>query len=173
MNELIQKIEQWAEDRNIIKGTKPIDQAMKLFSEAGELADNVGKGRDVKDDIGDVFVVLVNLAKQVDQSLTGLNFDSLQWAEGSNKELVLVLNNTLPELVGYAHNANFFHLGLFKRAINTLNAIACNHKTTLEECVQVAYNDIKDRKGIVYNGLFIKESDPAYKEALIALNKPH
>ena len=85
MNELIQKIEQWAEDRNIIKGTKPIDQAMKLFSEAGELADNVGKGRDVKDDIGDVFVVLVNLAKQVDQSLTGLNFDSLQWAKEATK----------------------------------------------------------------------------------------
>ena len=27
MNELIAKIEQWAEDRNIIKGSKPIDQA--------------------------------------------------------------------------------------------------------------------------------------------------
>ena len=58
MNELIQKIEQWATDRNIIKGSKPIDQAMKLFSEFGELADNVGKGRDCRDDIGDVFVVL-------------------------------------------------------------------------------------------------------------------
>ena len=52
MNELIAKIEQWAEDRNIIKGSKPIDQAMKLFSEFGELADNVGKGRDCRDDIG-------------------------------------------------------------------------------------------------------------------------
>lgn len=31
---------------------------MKLFSEFGELADNVGKGRDCRDDIGDVFVVL-------------------------------------------------------------------------------------------------------------------
>lgn len=166
MNELIAKIEQWAEDRNIIKGTKPIDQAMKLFSEFGELADNVGKGRDCRDDIGDVFVVLVNLAKQVGKSLTDLNFESLQWAEGDNKELVLVLSNTLSELVGYAHNANFFHIGLFKRAINTLNAIACNNKTTLEQCVQIAYNDIKDRKGIVYNGLFIKESDPAYQDAL-------
>ena len=43
MKELILKIEQWAEDRNIIKGSQPIDQAMKLFSEFGELADNVGK----------------------------------------------------------------------------------------------------------------------------------
>ena len=34
---LVQNIEQWAEDRNIIKGAKPIDQAMKLFSEFMEV----------------------------------------------------------------------------------------------------------------------------------------
>ena len=56
MNELIAKIEQWAEDRNIIKGSKPIDQAMKLFfKNLDELADNVGKGRDCRDDLGDIF----------------------------------------------------------------------------------------------------------------------
>ena len=69
MNELIQKIEQWATDRNIINGSKPIDQAMKLFSEFGELADNVGKGRDCRDDIGDVFVVLTIMAKQADMDI--------------------------------------------------------------------------------------------------------
>lgn len=169
MNELIAKIEQWATDRNIIKGSKPIDQAMKLFSEFGELADNVGKGRDCRDDIGDVFVVLVNLSKQINRSLAEFNFDSLEWAEGSSKELVLVLNNTLPELVGYAHNAKFFHIGLFKRAVNILNGIARNHKTTLQECVQIAYDDIKDRKGLMHNGVFIKESDPAYAPVVAAI----
>ena len=171
MNELIQKIEQWASDRNIIKGSKPIDQAMKLFSEFGELTDNVGKGRDIKDDCGDIFVVLTVIAKQVNHSLTQLNFDVLQWAEGDSKELVLVLNNTLSELVGYAHNANFFHIGLFKRAINTLNAIACNHKTTLKECVQVAYDDIKDRAGVMHNGVFVKSTDPQYEAILKELDK--
>ena len=39
MKELILKIEQWAEDRNIIKGAKPLDQAMKLFSEFMEVVD--------------------------------------------------------------------------------------------------------------------------------------
>ena len=37
MKELILNIEQWAEDRNIIKGAKPLDQAMKLFSEHMEV----------------------------------------------------------------------------------------------------------------------------------------
>lgn len=172
MNELIQKIEQWAEDRNIINGTKPIDQAMKLFSEAGELADNVGKGRDVRDDIGDTLVVLIIISKQLNHSLTQFNFEKLEWAEGESKKLVNELFIAISEFVKFA-DLEYFYQGMLKRSINILNGIARNHKTTLEECVQVAYNDIKDRKGIVYNGLFIKESDTAYKEALIALNKPH
>ena len=90
MNELIQKIEQWAEDRNIIKGTKPIDQAMKLFSEAGELADNVGKGCDVKDDIGDIFVVLTIISAQTGHSIADI--EAPRWADGNNKNLVLKLS---------------------------------------------------------------------------------
>lgn len=72
MEQLIKQIEQWAEDRNIIKGSKPIDQAMKLFSEFGELADNVGKGRDCRDDIGDIFVVLTIICKQLGSSINTL-----------------------------------------------------------------------------------------------------
>jgi hypothetical protein len=30
---------------------------------------------------------------------------------------------------------------------------------TMEECLSVAYNDIKDRKGMMVDGVFIKESD--------------
>ncbi len=44
--------------------------------------------------------------------------------------------------------------------------------TTLEECWEVAYNDIKDRKGFLNkNGTFIKESDAAYEE-LVAKHEP-
>ncbi|WP_236452143.1 MazG-like family protein, partial [Escherichia coli] len=69
MEQLIKQIEQWASDRNIIKGSKPIDQAMKLFSEFGELADNVGKGRDCRDDVGDVFIVLTIMSSQAGLSV--------------------------------------------------------------------------------------------------------
>jgi NTP pyrophosphatase (non-canonical NTP hydrolase) len=71
---------------------------LKLVSEVGELADNIAKGRDVKDDIGDCLVVLNNLA-----AMSG---------------------------------------------------------TTLNACLQVAYDDIKDRRGVMnHNGIFIKEAD--------------
>jgi hypothetical protein len=29
----------------------------------------------------------------------------------------------------------------------------------MEECLEVAYNDIKDRKGKMIDGVFVKESD--------------
>tara|TARA_R110000744_G_C18966035_1_gene517501 strand:+ start:233 stop:529 length:297 start_codon:yes stop_codon:yes gene_type:complete len=97
MIELINKCSKWSEDRNLIKGSTSKDQVLKLIQEVGELSDNVCKGKDVTDDVGDCLVVLNNIALQ---------------------------NNT-----------------------------------TLLECLKIAYNDIKDRKGEMRDGIFIKESD--------------
>ena len=43
-----------------------------------------------------------------------------------------------------------------------LNTLAIMNDTTLEECLKVAYNDIKDRKGHMNSeGIFIKQGDVA------------
>jgi hypothetical protein len=94
---LIGCIADWHHDRNLIDGANNQSQFMKLISEAGELANNLAKGKDCRDDIGDMIVVLINIA----------------------------------EREGY----------------------------TIEECLEQAYNDIKDRKGKMINGTFVKESD--------------
>jgi len=52
----------WSEDRGIIQNSTDKNQTLKLVSEVGELADNVNKGRDVRDDIGDCLVCLTNIA---------------------------------------------------------------------------------------------------------------
>lgn len=62
MQELIDKCSQWSIDRQIIQNGNKETQCLKLVSEIGELADNIAKGRDVYDDIGDCLVVLNNLA---------------------------------------------------------------------------------------------------------------
>ena len=62
INELISKCTDWSNDRGIIKNGTKQSQCLKLVSEVGELADNIAKGRDVWDDIGDCMVVLNNLA---------------------------------------------------------------------------------------------------------------
>lgn len=160
MNELIAKIEQWAEDRNIIKGSKPIDQAMKLFSEFGELADNVGKGRDCRDDIGDCAVVLIIMCRQLGIPV----IDSIQKDNDnySIKEYVTWLGYWMCSWV----SSGMSHIEELEFIFSNLINIAELSGTTLEECVQIAYNDIKDRKGLMHNGVFIKESDPAYQDAL-------
>ncbi len=90
-------IAQWHLDRNLIDGSTDKDQYMKLIQEAGELSDSLCKEKDIRDDIGDIMVVLIN---------------------------IMVRNNL-----------------------------------TMRECLSVAYNDIKDRKGRMIDGIFVKEGD--------------
>jgi hypothetical protein len=40
MQELIEKVEQWHVDRNLIDGANDKDQVLKLLQEMGELSDN-------------------------------------------------------------------------------------------------------------------------------------
>ena len=96
MQELIGKVNKWFEDRNLIKGSTDKDQILKLMQELGELSDHACKGEDIRDDLGDMLVVMLNIMKR---------------------------NNY-----------------------------------TIEECLQIAYNDIKDRRGKMVDGIFIKES---------------
>lgn len=53
---------QWSKDRGILENSTASAQTLKLVSEVGELADNVNKGRDIRDDIGDCLVCLTNIA---------------------------------------------------------------------------------------------------------------
>lgn len=92
---LITKITQWHHDRNLIDGATDKDQLAKLIQEMGELSDNICKGNDIRDDIGDMLVVMINIMER---------------------------NNI-----------------------------------TMEECLAVAYMDIKDRKGKMIDGIFVKE----------------
>lgn len=157
MQNLIAKIEQWAEDRNIINGSKPIDQAMKLFSEFGELADNVGKGRDCRDDIGDVFVVLVIISKQLGLSIDDA-FDYTGISAGSLKHAVCGLGATLHEFIEYQDQEKL------NNCIEFLECASNEAHVVFQECVQIAYNDIKDRVGILWNGVFVKNTDENYNE---------
>lgn len=94
---LVDLIAKWHQDRNLIDGSTDKDQYLKLIQEAGELSDNICKGRDIRDDIGDMMVVLINIMER--------------------------------------------------------------NKLSMSECLQVAYDDIKDRKGRMVDGVFVKESD--------------
>jgi NTP pyrophosphatase (non-canonical NTP hydrolase) len=93
----IEHVKAWHHARNLIEGATDKDQLAKLIQEMGELSDNICKGKDIRDDIGDMLVVLINIAERNNLSLT--------------------------------------------------------------ECLDVAYDDIKDRKGVMVDGVFVKEGD--------------
>lgn len=40
-----------------------------------------------------------------------------------------------------------------------LTILAAQHGVTIEDCIATAYNEIKDRKGRLINGSFVKEAD--------------
>ena len=37
--------------------------------------------------------------------------------------------------------------------------LAAQHGVTIEDCIEIAWNEIKDRKGRMVGGTFLKESD--------------
>ena len=52
MQDLIEKVNKWFEDRNLIEGSTDKDQVLKLMQELGELSDHACKGEDIRDDLG-------------------------------------------------------------------------------------------------------------------------
>lgn len=89
----------WAADRNLILGSTPDKQMLKLAEEMGELAGALARGRhdEVNDAIGDMIVVLTVLAAQ--------------------------------------------------------------RGAYIEDCIARTWDEIKDRKGKMRDGVFVKEED--------------
>ncbi len=67
-DKLIQNVVGWAEDKNILKPENAPKQMLKVMEEVGETAGALAKNKkaELKDGIGDAFVTLIILAKQVD-----------------------------------------------------------------------------------------------------------
>lgn len=99
-DELIDNITQWADDKGILVSDNIPQQTMKIMEELGETAGAILKNKktdEVMDGIGDIFVTVIILSKQ---------------------------------------------LGLDPA-----------------ECLEHAWNEIKDRKGKTVNGTFIKQEE--------------
>ena len=92
MHELIELVEQWAEDRNLINGSSPTKQMFKLKEEVAELEEAIIGEYDVSDirlELGDVLVVLVILCAQLGINMT----DCLNLAYGKIKHRKGILHN--------------------------------------------------------------------------------
>ena len=64
MNKLIEQVKQWHYDRNLIEGSTDKAQMGKLYEEVKELNESVYYNKSPIDDIGDIMVVLINIAER-------------------------------------------------------------------------------------------------------------
>lgn len=189
MNELFRLIEDWASARNIINGCGLKDQYAKLMSEFGELCLHIDDLADIEllgnspedeatetvkklqDDIGDCVVVLTILAAQ-NGSFIGDVYSSGVAVRGAHPHsCVLRLGRSLGLLGDAIAKGQPLDIDTTIRAsLDYLSGVSAQYGMPLANCVSEAYDDIKDRKGIMYNGTFIKESDPVYDAAYTAVH---
>jgi hypothetical protein len=150
----VELIRQWGKDRGITVNGTLAGQWYKLISEYGELADSLAKADDPRDDIGDMFVVLVMICEirkvNIDQALNMAT--SVRWEDADVYELMGWLLDDI-KILQYQANVD-----RAVRVISVLSEIAKAHGHTLEDCIEIAYNDIKDRKGyLTVDGVFVKD----------------
>ncbi len=155
-------IRQWAEDRNLIEGSNPKSQFLKTLSEFGELADGVNKNRiaEIKDGVGDVKVTLVIIAKQLGFNLEDQPLYPIVLPEVVTKNTLMLLATAA--LGGFAESllADAPDVDILTDIDrHFIDAIAVQFGLTPEECIDHAWGEIKDRKGVMRNGVFIKEGD--------------
>jgi hypothetical protein len=154
MTDTIELIKQWGKDRGITVNGTHRGQWYKLVSEYGELCDNLAKGKDIKDDIGDMFVVLVMMCeiKKVDINKAANMATCVSYMDMDVYDLMGTLHIAIGALRYQAT------VGRAVDLISTLNAIAKAHGHTLDDCIDIAYEDIKDRKGyLTTDGVFVKD----------------
>lgn len=161
-------VKQWAVDRNLIEGSKPEAQCVKLIEEYGELARGIAKKDEalIKDSIGDTLVVCIILAAQLGSdsfSIDKLIFERSE-ANSANIRSKLVMNGAT-ELGAISYFINVTNrdidrcIGNIYALCDTLAEIAYLYKWSLVDCLIAAYNEIKDRTGRCVDGIFIREGD--------------
>lgn len=156
--ELIGKIAQWAKDRNLILGSTPQKQFIKLMEEFGELCAGIARNdkEKIKDSIGDCGVVLIilNAQSQIEKDLSFTWEFEIEPPENNIKYTIRCLN----DLSWLIINGNGYKRVL-DEFILELNGYAHYYELTMLECLEHAYEQIKDRKGRMVDGVFVKEED--------------
>lgn len=158
----LENVKQWFIDRDLENGGRLDKQSLKLIEEFGELCAGYLKKNEqlTKDSIGDCAVVIVGLVL-----LSEVDVDSI--FEVSKN----VRNNDMMTFFAYTSicisNIQAQHnLKLIDRRTKSLTLLIGYLKSIsnafgydFEECFELAYQEIKDRKGRWIDGTFVKEED--------------
>lgn len=170
MQQLQEQIVQWAHDRNIVEGSSIYDQAKKLVEETGELFNGINKGKPavVVDSIGDIAVVITIIeAIHFREQGSPIEYRNQYTMKGSiyrdDEEITLIKTEAdiamlsagmLTDAVRYDQNNT---IDIIEGMWDTLYHYTELSNIDLYDCVKAAYDEIKDRKGKLIDGVFVKD----------------
>ena len=133
--EFKKNVEEWARVRGIYDQSTEAHQQAKALEEIGEYL--TAKNDDERmDAIGDIAVCIVNAAK-LDDSMKPL---SIQYG-------------TEDDISDAAHAVVY---GAYDISLGILSDMCINHKYNFQRCLAKAWNEIKDRKGMMVDGKYVK-----------------
>ena len=171
LEQLSRKVMQWGDDRKITINGNVQTQILKLneefLKEYFEADDDVEK---IKDAIGDSMVVLTMIDGIVNKGNSILKYVDFHetysiYAHVINGDILSCVCKHIGNLSSIAvrgkqtEQLGQFNSSLIDCYIN-LMLLALSHGLCPVECFEMAYNEIKDRKGeLLPNGAFVKESD--------------
>ena len=151
IQELVPLIQEWAKERGIFDKSTPFDQLLKTHEEVGELIkacyDNDKPA--IQDAIGDTMICLINYCKFIELDV----IKGIKQAVELSSELEIILlvmgvYSSLGRLISInmwekdGESSDTSGIRVFS-IIYYLNNIARLENTTLEECLNIAYNEIK------------------------------
>ena len=160
--ELVTLTKKWFIDRDLERGGRLDKQSLKLSEEFGELCAGYLKQNEklTKDSIGDCAVVVVGLALLIDVDAHGIfeSADGVRPKEAMESFKLLNANISEFQLSQDLASKEMCRHNLV-RAVAYLKSISKALDYDFADCFEVAYNEIKDRKGKWIDGSFVKEED--------------
>ncbi len=173
MDNLIQQVITWAEDRNIIHGSDLEKETLKLVYKCGELTHFVDNKEACEDAIGECIIQMIILCRMrnitLDECLKYTKTIKDVRVTDPNISSILVFK-TIGELAKRVSlkkdiKAEIGYLLIY------LTALTHSLQISIKECTETAFRYLENFKGILFNGKFIDESDDEYEAAKVILNK--
>lgn len=163
MQQYYKLITDWAEKREIISGSTYTKQGLKLIEELGELTGAHAKCdyNRILDAVGDVFVVACILHKMKTPTAPALYTERHERGTYAKPDDILLdlARNCTNTLYWISRDNESQAYSEMYDLVDHLQEYCLAMEIEFRDCVVLAWEEIKDRRGVMHEGVFIKEHD--------------